>query len=128
MFEIKDYPQVYLLDGQGHAERLIFKQNTHSMLELIGQIVHGKGKKTINVFSHQSIFGGVIDRMIEFKSRFRRLIIDDASFGILLLICNILFLLFSWRISGALISFLYKIVFAGAYEESSMMDSSKRSQ
>ena len=126
MFDVRDYPQVYLVDSNANAERLIFKQNTHSMLELIAQIAHGKGKKTYNIFSQQQPFRGPLNRLLELKSRFRRLILDDPLFGTMLLVLNILFLFFAWKFSSHIVDFIYKIIFGSVIVEE--MDSSKRSQ
>jgi hypothetical protein len=123
---VREYPQIFLVNSSGNAERLIFKQNAQSMLELIAQIAHGKGKKTYDIFAQNKAYGGPLHRLIELKSRFKRLIIDDPLFGSLLLTLNILFLGFAWKFSGHLTTFLQNLLFS---EGSPIdMESSKRSE
>lgn len=105
---------------------MIFKQNTESMIQLIAQIAHGKGKKSLNIFSKEVPFGKPLHNLIQLKSRFRRLLIDDPLFGSFLLILNLVFLGFAWRLSGFVVNVLSKLIFGELSDSQVEMTSSKK--
>lgn len=128
MLGVRDFPQVFLVDSSGNAERLIFKQNTQSLLELVAQIAHGKGRKAFNIFSQEQPFSHQINRLSKLKTRFKRLLLDDPRFGLLLLALNVVFLGFAWRLSGHVADFLYRVLFGKAADVPAELESSKRSE
>lgn len=104
VLDVKEYPQVFLVDYDGKAERLIFKQTYNSLIELIDQIDHGKGKKTYNLYHDPGSLNSLIQNIKLLKSRLNHLVFGDFLFGVVLIILNILFLSFSWKLSGWLVS------------------------
>lgn len=123
MLDVKEYPQLYLVDYQGMGEHLIFKSTTKSFKDMIAQIKNGMGQKQINVLRGSGFFKGTIEGLIQLRNRLITTIMDDTRFGLILVILNLLFIVFSWRVSGWVSHQVLSIVF----QDDTDLSASKRS-
>lgn len=94
------------------GERIIYRQNPWVLDEMVSQIKNGKGQKTIEFNRSVSYysFSNIRKRFVEYRNRLITTLQDDSRFGLILMILNILYIVYAWKVSGSLLNHLFNLL------------------
>ena len=99
------------------------------MEQLIDQIDHGKGKKIYNLF--KSSEGGLHKQFIHslgtLKSRLMNMMSQNLLFGLFMVWVNLIFVYYSWSLSGKISNQIWQMFFEGENMSSSGNSFDKKS-